>query len=101
MTIGWDAAFVIVTVLLAWSGLLVAVIGWLVNRMFDGMREEMSELKVANQAREREHMELRASLPLNYVQREDWIRFSVGLDAKLDTIRAEMRERRKPANGND
>jgi hypothetical protein len=36
--------------------------------------------------------ELRASMPLEYVRREDWIRFSGSLDAKLDAMREEMRE---------
>ena len=36
--------------------------------------------------------ELRVNLPLEYVRREDWIRFSGTLDAKLDAMREEMRE---------
>lgn len=99
--IGWDGLLVIITVLGAWSGLLIGIIGWLGNRMFDsvrdeisGFRGEISELKAENQAREREHLELRALLPLQYVQREDWIRFSATLDAKLDQIRADMNRRR-------
>ncbi len=32
------------------------------------------------------------NLPLEYVRREDWIRFSGTLDAKLDAMREEMRE---------
>jgi len=35
--------------------------------------------------------ELKASLPLEYVRREDWIRFGATLDAKLDAMREEMR----------
>jgi hypothetical protein len=41
---------------------------------------------------EHELFELRAVLPLEYVRREDWIRFSGTLDAKLDGMREEMRE---------
>ena len=37
-------------------------------------------------------IELRVNLPLEYVRREDWIRFSGTLDAKLDAMREEMRE---------
>ena len=32
-----------------------------------------------------------AQLPLEYVRREDWIRFSSTLDAKLDAMRSELR----------
>jgi hypothetical protein len=31
-------------------------------------------------------------LPLEYVRREDWIRFSSTLDAKLDAMRTELRD---------
>ncbi len=31
-------------------------------------------------------------LPIEYVRREDWIRFSATLDAKMDGLREEMRE---------
>ena len=41
---------------------------------------------------ERELTELRMNLPLEYVRREDWIRFSGTLDAKLDAMREDMRE---------
>ena len=41
---------------------------------------------------ERGLFELRASMPLEYVRREDWIRFSGTLDAKLDAMREEMRD---------
>ena len=37
-------------------------------------------------------MRLKAQLPLEYVRREDWIRFSSTLDAKLDAMRAELRD---------
>jgi hypothetical protein len=36
-------------------------------------------------------LKLKAQLPLEYVRREDWIRFSSTLDAKLDAMRAELR----------
>ena len=41
---------------------------------------------------ERQVTDLRVNLPLAYVRREDWIRFSGTLDAKLDAMREEMRE---------
>ena len=41
---------------------------------------------------EREMMRLKAQLPLEYVRREDWIRFSSTLDAKLDAMRTELRD---------
>jgi hypothetical protein len=41
---------------------------------------------------QRQVIELRVNMPLEYVRREDWIRFSGTLDAKLDAMREEMRQ---------
>jgi hypothetical protein len=41
---------------------------------------------------EKQLTDLRVNLPLEYVRREDWIRFSGTLDAKLDAMREEVRE---------
>ena len=40
---------------------------------------------------ERELLRLKADLPIEYVRREDWIRFSNTLEAKVDALRAELR----------
>jgi hypothetical protein len=40
---------------------------------------------------ERELLQLKATLPVEYVRREDWIRFSNTLEAKIDAMRAEVR----------
>jgi hypothetical protein len=36
-------------------------------------------------------MQLKATMPVEYVRREDWIRFSNTLEAKIDAMRAEVR----------
>ncbi|HTT77736.1 MAG TPA: hypothetical protein VMF50_17360 [Candidatus Binataceae bacterium] len=46
--------------------------------------------KIANI--ERELLTLKADLPRQYVMRDDWIRFSNILEAKMDAMRAEMRQ---------
>lgn len=40
---------------------------------------------------DRDLLQLRADLPLNYVRREDYIRNQTVLEAKLDTVAAEIR----------
>jgi hypothetical protein len=79
---GWVAAFI------AFLGINAATIRWLLDRRgeqhlreanrVDGLAKEISELKI--------------NLPLEYVRRDDWIRFSSTIDAKLDRMREEMRE---------
>jgi hypothetical protein len=39
---------------------------------------------------ERQMANLRADLPMQYVRREDWIRFSGTIDAKLDNINTKL-----------
>jgi hypothetical protein len=84
-----------ISVLLMFAGLNFGALQWLFNR-HDRLREENSKSIAAQAERineaEKELLRLRALLPLEYVRREDWIRFSNTLEAKLDAMRAEMRE---------
>lgn len=58
---------------------------------FETQDKLLSEIKEANRAEadswkkiERDLMELKIELPRQYVQREDWIRWSGVLDSKMD-----------------
>lgn len=53
--------------------------------------ERYARLDTAVREREREHMELLAALPREYVRREDQIREMTTISAKLDAINAEQR----------
>ncbi len=68
---------------------------WLFERHEGVLAEQVATLKREgsdfSHEIEREVMRLKAQLPLEYVRREDWIRFSSTLDAKLDAMRAELR----------
>ncbi len=84
----WEAIAGLASAIITLAGLNIGALKWLLERhqqaiLRDGAR--WSEI-------ERGLYELRASLPLEYVRREDWIRFSGTLDAKLDAMREEMRE---------
>jgi hypothetical protein len=84
----WEAiaGFGLVAVTLA--GLNVGAIKW----MFESYRETVVRETSRWEQIERSVYELRASMPIEYVRREDWIRFSGTLDAKLDVMREEMRQ---------
>ena len=79
---GWAAAFV------GFLAVNASTIQWLLKRR-DEQRSRDSD-RVDDL--EKQLIELRVNLPLEYVRREDWIRFSGTLDAKLDAMREEMRE---------
>ncbi|HKV55125.1 MAG TPA: hypothetical protein VJN94_10860 [Candidatus Binataceae bacterium] len=95
----WQLILAGSTVLLTLAGLNVGALKWLLDRHDSASQtnarklaelERQSVEKVAEI--QRDILRLRADLPLEYVRREDWIRFGNTLEAKMDTIRAEVRE---------
>ena len=86
----WQALVAIATLV----AVNIAAIQWLFNR-HDSVRAENATRLEHIGARaveiEKDLLRLRAELPIDYVRREDWIRFSNTLEAKLDAMRAEMR----------
>jgi hypothetical protein len=78
----WVAAFI------AFVAVNASTIQWLLKRRDDQRERDSSRVTDLEDAL----TELRVSMPLEYVRREDWIRFSGTLDAKLDAMREEVRE---------
>lgn len=84
----WDAVAAFLTAGLTLAGLNVGTVRWILERHQQAVPRDSARWSEI----ERGLYELRASLPLEYVRREDWIRFSATLDAKLDAMREEMRQ---------
>ena len=84
----WDAIATFTLVAVTIAGINIGAIKWMLDRQHGTLSAESARYADL----EREFLELRAALPLEYVRREDWIRFSGTLDAKLDAMRDEMRE---------
>lgn len=87
----------LITVLLAWSGLLIGIIKTLLDRNQAHIDKRFSTLEKANEEEardwqriERELLELKADLPMEYVRREDAIRQEVVINAKLDALAEKM-----------
>lgn len=87
--------------------ILVAIVGgiWAVGRMvwgqieknldtkFEGIAAAHDEAKKANENTnrlERQFLELKADMPLNYVRREDYIRGQTVIEAKLDALASKL-----------
>ncbi|MGH7914270.1 MAG: hypothetical protein ACREPW_06435 [Candidatus Binataceae bacterium] len=91
----WDALGTMAAALIAFIALNAGTLRWLFERHESAIADQMASLKREgsdfSHEVEREVMKLKAQLPLEYVRREDWIRFSSTLDAKLDAMRAELR----------
>ena len=79
---GWVAAFI------GFVAVNASTIQWLLKRRDEQHLRDSSRVDDL----EKQVIELRVHIPLEYVRREDWIRFSGTLDAKLDAMREEMRE---------
>jgi hypothetical protein len=91
----WDAVATFALAFVTLVGLNLAAIRWLLSQYgrelsnrLDRLNQDGSEFA---RAVERELLRLKAQLPTDYVRREDWIRFSNTLEAKLDALRAEVR----------
>lgn len=92
----WNALATMAAALIAFIALNAGMLRWLFERHESVQAAQIAALKREgsdfSHEIEREVMRLKAQLPLEYVRREDWIRFSSTLDAKLDAIRTELRD---------
>ncbi|MDO8432052.1 MAG: hypothetical protein Q7S58_06525 [Candidatus Binatus sp.] len=84
----WEAVASFSLVLVTLIGINLGMIKSMLDRHYHMTLREAERW----QEIERGLFDLRAMLPLEYVRREDWIRFGGTLDAKLDALREEMRE---------
>jgi|SRR5690349_253868 hypothetical protein len=91
----WDAMGTMAAALIAFIALNAGTLRWLFERHESNLDGQIESLKREgsdfSHEVEREMLRLKAQLPLEYVRREDWIRFSSTLDAKLDAMRSELR----------
>jgi hypothetical protein len=93
--VSWDALSTFALTFVTLVGLNLAAIRWILVRNEEELRISLNTLKREgtefSHTLERELLQLKAQLPVEYVRREDWIRFSNTLEAKLDAMRAESR----------
>jgi hypothetical protein len=79
---GWAAAFI------ALLAVNASTIQFLLKRRDEQRRRDSGDVDQL----EKQFTDMRVNLPLEYVRREDWIRFGGTIDAKVDAIREELRE---------
>ncbi len=91
----WDALATFALAFVTLIGINLAALRWLlgqygreVTNRLDQVSRDGTEF---SHGVERELLKLKAQLPVDYVRREDWIRFGNTLEAKLDALRAEVR----------
>ena len=101
---------ILVSVALGWAGVQTGGIGllmrWLLDRYRDHIDHRFSMLEQGQQ-REAEKRQaashgvhdLRRELYRDFVRREDWIRFSGVIDAKLDALHGQLAALKEDING--
>lgn len=72
--------------ILAMAKIIVAQTKAAIEAKQDALEESITGLKESVSQLEREVEQSNRQLPLEYVRREDWIRFSASIDAKLDSL---------------
>jgi hypothetical protein len=91
----WEAVATFTGAFVALLGLNLGAVRWLLIRYEMDLSDRIDDIKrdgsEFSHSVEREFLQWKAQLPLDYVRREDWIRFANTLEAKLDAMRAEMR----------
>jgi len=90
LTEHWQIFAALSALLAAWSLIIIAALRimftkWI--RSVEAKIDTFGKTQDACTALERELLELKADLPLSYVRREDFIRFDVVINSKLDKLR--------------
>jgi len=95
--ISWQAVGIVLSIVVAWSTLLLGVIKWLLNGHFRGIKERFDSFSetLTGQATEihridRDVLMLRTEMHAEFVRREDAIRQEVVINAKLDALASKI-----------
>ena len=86
----WQLFLFLAGLIAAWSLILLGVQKIMMASGFKTLGDQIEQLRKASekiQGFERQILELKADLPLNYVRKEDFIRHEVVINTKLDRLR--------------
>ena len=86
----WQIFLAVAGLVAAWSLVIIAALRSMFSRALKAIEDKITafgETAKACQNLERELLELKAEIPLSYVRREDFIRFDVVINSKLDKLR--------------
>jgi hypothetical protein len=97
----WELFLFVAGLVAAWSLVMLGVQRTMMSSGFKSLGDQIEELKKASekiQGFERQILELKADLPLNYVRKEDFIRHEVVINTKLDRLRDLLEDLREKKN---
>jgi hypothetical protein len=86
----WGLFGAVLALVAAWSLIIIAALRVMFSRGIKNIEDKLiafGETQKACTTLQRELLELKADLALSYVRREDFIRFDVVINSKLDKLR--------------
>jgi len=102
MTEHWQLFLALLGVVAAWGVIIVTVVLAMFSKVMNSLKNELStkisslgDISADCRKVEKDLMQLRSELPERYVRREDFIRFDVGINDKLDKLRDLIEEKFK------
>lgn len=89
----WEAVGVILAAVVAWSGMLLGIIKWLLGQYAEGIKKNFEELGRTLKGHseemhrlDKEILKLRGDLARDYFSRDDHIRYETVINAKVDAL---------------
>jgi len=89
----WPLFLFLAGLIAAWSMLILGVMRSMLSKCIGDLEEKISGISGLGkdlQRLEREFLEMKATLPLDYVRKEDHMRFELVLNTKLDRLHQDM-----------
>lgn len=89
----WPLFLFLAGLVAAWSMLILGVMRSMLSKGIGDLEKKISGISGIGkdlQRLEREFLEMKASLPLDYVRKEDHVRHEVVINAKLDRIHQDV-----------
>ncbi|WP_018169105.1 hypothetical protein [Thioalkalivibrio sp. ALMg9] len=103
--IDWRGIGVLASLFVTWSGVLFWIIKWLLDRYQHHLDGRLNDLDASHKEKsqevarvERDLLNLKAEIPVQYVRRDDYVRGQSVIEAKLDALAGKLEQTRVEAN---
>lgn len=86
----WQVFGALAALVAAWSLVLLGVLRGIIEQCIQDIEKKITgidDVGKSHQKLERSLLEMKADLPLSYVRKEDFVRFDVVINTKLDRLR--------------
>jgi len=97
----WPLFLFLAGLVAAWSLVILGVLRSIMKKACDDMEKKVAGIGGIGkdfQRLEREFLEMKATLPLDYVRKEDHLRFELVLNTKIDRLHQDLLDSTKEKN---